>query len=338
MTCAIDCRNLHKRYEGRTPVDAVRGLDLSVETGECFGLLGPNGAGKTTTIEILEGLLPATSGEVQVLGRRWGQDDDEIRQRIGISLQETRLSEKLSIRETLTLFRSFYERGIEPEEAMRQVSLEDKSAAWVSKLSGGQKQRLAVACALVGDPELLFLDEPTTGLDPQSRRQLWEIIRALRARGRTVLLTTHYMDEAERLCDRVAIVDHGRVIALGPPRQLIASVGGEHVIEFSLDEESQASQPEPAAYLDLPSVASSRREAAHISLAVNEPHVALPALLDRLRRLELPLASLSTRHASLEDVFVSLTGLRMEEADAKAETNLDAPKTGRGRRQKRSSR
>ena len=165
----------------------------------------------------------------------WGRHDDEIRQRIGISLQETRLSEKLTVRETLTLFRSFYRRGIEPEEVMARVSLEEKAKSWVRNLSGGQKQRLAVACALVGDPELLFLDEPTTGLDPQSRRQLWDIIREFREAGRTVLLTTHYMDEAERLCDRVAIVDHGKVIALGTPRELIASLGGEHVIEFTLE-------------------------------------------------------------------------------------------------------
>src|SRR5262249_20335789 len=186
------------------------------------GMLGPNGAGKTTTVEILEGLLEPTSGYVEVLGLRWGQNDDALRQRLGISLQETRLSEKLTVRETLTLFRSFYRRGLEPDEAIDLVSLEEKATARVGKLSGGQKQRLAVACALVGDPDLLFLDEPTTGLDPQSRRQLWEIIRAARDRRRTVLLTTHYMDEAERLCDRVAIVDHGQVIALGSPRELIA--------------------------------------------------------------------------------------------------------------------
>src|SRR5262245_30973487 len=204
---AIRCDNLMKRYDSKPPVDAVRGLDLAVEQGECFELLGPNGAGKTTTIEILEGLLDATSGEVEILGFRWGQQDDEIRQRIGISLQETRLSEKLSVVETLTLFRSFYRRGVEPQDVITRVALEDKAKSWVRHLSGGQKQRLAVACALVGDPELLFLDEPTTGLDPQSRRQLWDIIRQFRETGRTVLLTTHYMDEAERLCDRVAIVD-----------------------------------------------------------------------------------------------------------------------------------
>src|SRR5690349_21697832 len=180
MPPAIRCHQLVKTYAGRPPVEAVRGRDLEIERGECFGLLGPNGAGKTTTIEIIEGLLPPTYGDVEVLGRKWRDADDEIRQRIGISLQETRLSDKLSVRETLTLFHSFYRQGIEPDEAMRRVALEEKARAWVSKLSGGQRQRLAVACALVGDPDLLFLDEPTTGLDPQSRRGLWDIIRGFR--------------------------------------------------------------------------------------------------------------------------------------------------------------
>src|SRR5215471_773877 len=233
---AIRCVNLVKRYAGKPPVDAVRGLDLLVEEGECFGLLGPNGAGKTTTLEILEGLLDATSGDVEILGLKWQTHDHEIRERIGISLQETRLADKLTVRETVRLFRSFYQSGIEPDEAISRVSLEEKATSWIVKLSGGQKQRLAVACALVGDPQLLFLDEPTTGLDPQSRRQLWDVIRSFREQRRTVLLTTHYMDEAERLCDRVAIVDQGRVIALGTPRELISTLGGEHVIEITFED------------------------------------------------------------------------------------------------------
>ena len=313
MPDAIRCRQLCKTYSGKPQVQAVNGLDLQVETGECFGLLGPNGAGKTTTIEILEGLLHATSGEVEVLGMRWMSNATEIKQRIGISLQETRLSDKLTVRETLQLFRSFYNRGISLADAIGRVSLQEKSDVWVKKLSGGQRQRLAVACALVGDPELLFLDEPTTVLDPQSRRQLWDIIREFRSQGRTVLLTTHYMDEAERLCDRVAVIDHGRVIALGSPHALIASLGGEHVIEFSVAG-SNGSAPGPTMVLEeLPTVRAVHREGELTRLTVGEPHVALPALLARLQTAQLELASLSTRHASLEDVFVTLTGRHLRD-------------------------
>ncbi len=225
---AIRCRGLVKRY---ADVVAVAGLDLEVRRGECFGLLGPNGAGKTTTIEILEGLLAPDAGEVEVLGRRWDRDERELRQRLGIQLQETQLSEKLTVIEILRLFRSFYRAGRPPDEVLGLVQLEGKRESRYGKLSGGQKQRLAVACALVGHPELLFLDEPTTGLDPQSRRQLWAVLEQFKASGGTILLTTHYMDEAETLCDRIAVVDRGRVIAEGTPRDLIASLGAEHVIE-----------------------------------------------------------------------------------------------------------
>jgi ABC-2 type transport system ATP-binding protein len=312
MNAAIRCAKLVKTYPGRPPVEAVRGLDLEVPTSECFGLLGPNGAGKTTTIEILEGLLEPTGGEVEVLGRRWGgRDEEELRQRIGISLQETRLSEKLTVRETVALFRSFYRRGVTPHEAIALVSLQEKADARVGKLSGGQRQRLAVACALVGDPELIFLDEPTSGLDPQSRRQLWEIIRDFRNQGRTVLLTTHYMDEAERLCDRVAIVDHGKVIALGSPAELIARLGGDHVIEFTFAE-GQPALP-PATFTELPGVLSAREEDGVIGLRVSQLHTVLPAVLDRVGQGGTPLARLTTRHASLEDVFVQLTGRHLRD-------------------------
>src|SRR5882762_3208465 len=236
MPLAIRCRDLRKRYPAKPePVEAVNGLDLEVAVGECFGLLGPNGAGKTTTVEILEGLLPATSGDVELLGRNWQTDSDSLRQRLGISLQETNLADKLTVEETLQLFRSFYAAGPEVNDLLELVSLTDKRKTWYIKLSGGQKQRLAVACALVGDPEILFLDEPTTGLDPQSRRQLWRLIARFKAARRTVLLTTPYMDEAQRLCDRVAIVDKGKVIALGSPRELIASLGGTDVVEIRCD-------------------------------------------------------------------------------------------------------
>jgi ABC-2 type transport system ATP-binding protein len=224
---ALRCEGLVKRYGDVTAVD---GLSLTVHRGECFGLLGPNGAGKTTTIEILEGLLTPDAGDVEVLGLRWRRDEDALRQRLGIQLQETRLAEKLSVEETLRLFRSFYHRGRTIEELLAIVELESKRRSWVGRLSGGQRQRLAIACALAGTPDLLFLDEPTTGLDPQSRRQLWGVLERFRAGGGTVLLTTHYMDEAEVLCDRVAVVDRGRVIALGSPKDLIANLGAPKVV------------------------------------------------------------------------------------------------------------
>jgi ABC-2 type transport system ATP-binding protein len=308
MNSAIVCSKLTKRYDARPPVDAVRGVDLTVEVGECFGLLGPNGAGKTTTMEILEGLLDATSGTVEILGHHWGRDDSAIRQLIGISLQETQLSEKLTVLETVGLFRSFYPSGLTPEEAISRVSLEDKSTSWIKNLSGGQKQRLAVALAIVGDPQILFLDEPTTGLDPQSRRQLWEIIHAFRKSGRTVMITTHYMDEAERLCDRVAVVDQGKVIALGSPKELIARLGGEHVIDFAITGAAVAND-------DLKQVAcvnAVRTDADTFSLSVSEPHLAIPSLLAFLKSRGSELSTLTTRHATLEDVFVSLTGRHLQ--------------------------
>src|SRR5919199_2948010 len=228
---ALSVRGLRKTYKD---VVAVDGLDLAVRPGECFGLLGPNGAGKTTTIEICEGLAAPDDGDVELLGMRWATHAAVLRERLGISLQETQLSDKLTVEETLTLFRSFYRRGRTVDEVIDAVQLGEKRDARVGKLSGGQKQRLALACAFVGDPDLLFLDEPTTGLDPQSRRQLWELIEGYKATGRTILLTTHYMDEAERLCDRVAIMDHGRTIAMGTPGELIARLRAEHVLEFAI--------------------------------------------------------------------------------------------------------
>jgi ABC-2 type transport system ATP-binding protein len=308
---AAEVRDLVKNYGA---VEAVRGLSLEIGAGECFGLLGPNGAGKTTTVEILEGLLAPTSGEVVVLGRRWGREDHEIRERLGVCLQQTVLSEKLQVGETVSLFRAFYREGRDPHAVIADVGLQEKAKARVGTLSGGQKQRLAVACALVGDPELLFLDEPTTGLDPQSRRQVWDIVNAFKHRGRTVVLTTHYMDEAEKLCDRIAVVDHGRVIARGTPRELIRSLGGDHVVEIAVEEGDDRGTLAPGELSDLPSVRSVHVEAGHILLTVSEPHVAIPPLLARLDERGRVLASLTTRHASLEDVFVSLTGRHLRDA------------------------
>ena len=302
-TPALRCEQLVKKYGDLTAVD---GLDLEVDTGECFGLLGPNGAGKTTTVEILEGLNEPTAGRVEVLGMRWDRDERALRQRLGVSLQETHLPDKLTVEENLRMFRSFYLQGRPLEEVLDMVGLSDKRTAWTERLSGGQKQRLAVACALVSDPELLFLDEPTTGLDPQSRRQLWDVVLGFKSRGRTVLLTTHYMDEAERLCDRVAIVDKGKVIAMGTPRELIASLGAQQVVEFSTE------QPlAPAGWGGLPSVRSARRSADGIALTVEQLHLALPAILARAEPLGL--THLSTHQATLEDVFVHLTGRHLRE-------------------------
>jgi ABC-2 type transport system ATP-binding protein len=306
---AVAVRDLRKTYG---TLEAVRGISFAIPAGECFGLLGPNGAGKTTTVEILEGLLAATSGGVEVLGRRWGHDDHEIRERLGVCLQQTVLPERLQVGETVSLFRAFYRAGRAPADVIQDVGLGEKATSPVGGLSGGQKQRLAVACALVGDPELLFLDEPTTGLDPHSRRQVWEIVDGLRRRGRTVVLTTHYMDEAERLCDRIAVLDHGRIIAEGTPRELIRSLGGDHVIEIAVEEGGPAPLG-PEDLEGLPSVRSVHAEAGHLVLTVLEPHVAIAPLLERVAGCGFRLSSLATRHASLEDVFVSLTGRHLRD-------------------------
>lgn len=312
MPAAIECRNLRKTYDGK--VEAVRGLNLEIQAGECFGLLGPNGAGKTTTIEILEGLLAPTSGEVTILGHKWSENAREMREWLGISLQETRLSEKLTVRETIELFASFYRQPRSSDEVLEQLQLTEKADSWVGKLSGGQRQRLAVATALVCNPKILFLDEPTTGLDPQSRRQLWEIIRQFQRDGGTVLLTTHYMDEAERLCDRLAVVDHGQVIAEGSPADLIDRLGGHHVVEFSVSANSHGSDvPETHAWRGLPSVESVRADDGLIALNVKQPHLTIPALLDAIDQQGRQLQHLTTRQASLEDVFVNLTGRHLRE-------------------------
>src|ERR1700746_33841 len=309
MAVAIQCRDLRKTYDGK--VEAVRGLNLQIQVGECFGLLGPNGAGKTTTIEILEGLLQPTSGQVSILGHSWKRNEREMREWLAISLQETRLSEKLTVRETIDLFASFYREPRPTEEVMGQLQLTEKAASWGVNLSGGQRQRLAVATALVCNPKILFLDEPTTGLDPQSRRQLWDIIRAFQKNGGTVLLTTHYMDEAERLCDRLAIVDHGQIIAEGTPSDLIDRLGGHHVVEFQVSKIANGHGGDH--WRALPGVEGVRDEDGVCSLTVREPHLTIPALLEAVSQKGGELLHLTTRQASLEDVFVNLTGRHLRE-------------------------
>jgi len=306
-TSALVVRELRKTFGD---VIAVDGLTLDVRTGECFGLLGPNGAGKTTTIEICEGLTAPDGGEVAVLGRRWASDARELRERLGIQLQETQLSEKLTVEETLSLFRSFYRSGHPVERTIALVQLVEKRGARVGTLSGGQKQRLALACALVGDPELLFLDEPTTGLDPQSRRQLWELVESLKSQGRTIVLTTHYMEEAERLCDRVAIIDRGRVIALGTPRELIASLGASQIVFFSAADGDRTIDEQALGAIGraVQSARAPRATDGGWELQVDAPHEAIPALLAELPRHGVRLTELRTHSPTLEDVFVTLTG------------------------------
>jgi ABC-2 type transport system ATP-binding protein len=246
-----------------------------------------------------------------VLDARWGESDRALRQRLGIQLQETQLNDKLTVTETLRLFRSFYDRGRSVDEVLAVVELESKRDSRVGALSGGQKQRLAVGCSLVGHPELLFLDEPTTGLDPQSRRQLWSLLERFRAEGGTILLTTHYMDEAETLCDRIAIVDHGRVIALGTPIELIASLGAAHVVVFALEEGSSGLSP--TELRALPGVRDVTTEDGQVQLIASEVHVTVPALLRALAERDARLSLLATHGATLEDVFVRLTGRHLRD-------------------------
>jgi ABC-2 type transport system ATP-binding protein len=301
MNAALKCTGLIKRFDD---VTAVNGVDLEVKRGECFGLLGPNGAGKTTTIEILEGLTPRDGGDVDILGGKPG--DESVRAKMGIALQETQLPDKLSVEEAVRLFRSFYQKGRSVDDVIKHLELEEKRNGRVAKLSGGQRQRLALACALVGDPELLFLDEPTTGLDPQARIKVWEIVLAFKAQGGTVVLTTHYMEEAARLCDRIAILDHGKVIALGTPAELIAGLGAPHVVEVitvpTID------------LAGLPGVRKRSDKADVAVLHVTEIGATLPALLALASSKGASVKHLVTREATLEDVFVSLTGTGLRDA------------------------
>jgi ABC-2 type transport system ATP-binding protein len=294
-------------------VQAVNGLDLEVRQGECFGLLGPNGAGKTTTIEICEGLTAPDEGAVELLGLNWRTGARELRQRIGIQLQETQFAAKLTVEETIRLFRSFFREGLSVDESIRAAQLEEKRRARVGGLSGGQKQRLAMACALVGAPELLFLDEPTTGLDPQARRHVWDLVGEFKETGRTIILTTHYMEEAEQLCDRVAIMDHGKVIALGTPQQLIASVGGEDIVEFALSGRGLEAVADGVRFTSIPGVQAHRLDEGMHQLTVSHLHTAVPRIFAELEAEGLHLSEFRTHSASLEDVFVRLTGRNLRD-------------------------
>ena len=307
---ALSLSGLRKAFDD---VVAVDGIDLEVQRGECFGLLGPNGAGKTTTIEICEGLTTPDAGTVHLLGLGWQSSATVLRQRIGVQLQETQFPEKLTVEEILRLFRSFFRRGISVEETIRMAQLEEKRRARIGTLSGGQKQRLAMACALVGDPDLLFLDEPTTGLDPQARRHLWDLVDQLRSAGRTIILTTHYMDEAEHLCDRVAIMDQGKIIALGTPQQLIASIGGDHVVEFAVGTETEGERVDVRKLTAIAGVQAHRVDGGQHQLSVVELHTTVPQIFSVLAEMGLKPSEFRTHSATLEDVFVGLTGRNLRD-------------------------
>ncbi len=304
----VVCRSLVKRFGDKT---AVAGIDLSLDSGECFGLLGPNGAGKTTTVEMLEGLCPPDSGTLELFGMRWGTGHDQLmRERFGVQLQETQLADKLRVDEVIRLFRSFYSSGHDVEALLGMVELVEERAQRFHTLSGGQKQRVALACALAGRPDLLFLDEPTTGLDPRARQQLWKVVEHFRDEGGTVLLTTHYMDEAAALCDRIAIMDQGRLIALGTPRSLVDGLGLVQFVEF----EASVAVDE-GSLRDLPPVEEVTRRGVRYRLRIDRSLAALRAVLGELERQAVVPIGLSTHQASLDDVFLSLTGRGLRAAD-----------------------
>jgi ABC-2 type transport system ATP-binding protein len=297
---AIEARGLKKRFQ---KFEAVRGLDLQVRRGEVFGLLGPNGAGKTTSLEMLEGLVPPDEGEIRILGLDWATHGKAIRSRIGVQFQSTTLDDKVKVREALEMFGSYYPKARPAADLLRLLQLEDKADAYQIKLSGGQRQRLALGLAMVNDPELVFLDEPTTGLDPQARQSLWDLVRQMKQEGRTVLLTTHYMEEAEALCDRVGIMDRGQILQMGTPRELIASLNQPSTAEI----EFHGATPDPALFaarLGLPVDAQPNFWA----VALADPKRDLQTLLACIEALDLPMQHLHVRRASLEDVFLQRTG------------------------------
>ena len=297
---AIEASGLHKRFRD---VHAVRGLDLQVARGEVFGLLGPNGAGKTTSLEMLEGLVSPDSGEIRILGMDWRRQGTAIRTRIGVQFQSTELDDKVKVGEALEMFGSFYPKARAPAELLRMLHLEDKADAYQRRLSGGQRQRLALGLALVNDPELVFLDEPTTGLDPQARQGLWDLVRQLKSEGRTVLLTTHYMEEAEALCDRVGIMDRGQILRLGTPRALVASLNQPSFAEI----EFLGSAPDVRLFAELVGVAVEAKEQSW-SVPLADAKRDLQTVLLGIDTLNLPMQQLHVRRASLEDVFLQLTG------------------------------
>lgn len=302
----VRTQGLVKRYGDLVAVD---GVDLRARAGTCLGVLGPNGAGKTTTIEILEGITRADGGTAKIFGQDWADGGRALRQRIGVQLQETNLPPKLTVLEVLRIFASFYEAPRPVHEVLELVGLQEKPKARTSELSGGQHQRLALGCAVIGDPDLLFLDEPTTGLDPQARRRVWEIVEQFKASGRTVLLTTHYMDEAERLADDLVILDHGKVISEGTPQEIIRALGAENVITVEVEGDFDV-----ASLGELEGVLESRVDAGRAELQVARTDQVLPRVVAAVREAGARVEDLHVHRPTLEDVFVSLTGRHIRDA------------------------
>ncbi len=296
--------NLRKSYGDLRAVD---GVSFEVRSGEIFGMVGPNGAGKTTTIECLEGLRRPSEGGVRVLNLDPQRDGYELRERIGVQLQQSALSDRLKVREVLDLFSTFYRRSVAWRPILAELGLEEKTAAPFAKLSGGQKQRLFIALALVNDPDIVFLDELTTGLDPQARRAMWDLVKSIRERGKTVFLTTHYMEEAEELCDRVAVMDHGRIVALDTPQNLIASLGAEHRVVFSvegpLDIES---------FRKIQGVTRAERSGTRIVIFGRDDDLVVRVVMT-LASAKIRFRDLRTEQPNLEDVFLALTGKEMRD-------------------------
>jgi ABC-2 type transport system ATP-binding protein len=306
MSAVVIVKNLTKRYG---QLVAVNDVSFSIEKGEVFGLLGPNGAGKTTTIEMIEGLRKPDSGSIEVCGIDAVKELGKIKEIIGVQLQTTTLYDKIRVKEVIELFGGYYQKSLPTNQILEEVSLTDKKDSFVSTLSGGLQQRLAMALALVNDPEVLFLDEPTTGLDPQARRNVWSIIEDLKGRGKTVILTTHYMEEAEQLCRRVGIIDQGKIIAMDTPGNLIANSGLASTIEFSCVPEEQDKMLQKLAGIDKINRQDNNRFVIH----TNESFRVLQEIARRSSENALNLKNITVREATLEDVFLSLTGKRLRE-------------------------
>jgi ABC-2 type transport system ATP-binding protein len=296
--------DLHKSYGS---VNAIRGIDFEVQSGEVFGLLGPNGAGKTSTVEILEGLRPKTSGEVRVLGFDPDKQKNQLKDQIGVCLQATNLPEKITVKEALDLFASFYTKTMDSDSLIRRLQLTEKRDAGYGTLSGGQKQRLALALALINDPQMLFLDEPTSALDPQVRVEIRDLIDGLRKEQRTILMTTHYIEEAERLCDRVAIIDQGKIIALGTPKQLIEKSAAHSTIEIT------CSQPLPAELPAWPESISTFVAGYNMTVISTRPARTLVEIVKWIDSQGLELSDINLKRPTLEDVFIELTGKKIRE-------------------------